>query len=105
MAAGTAPKRTTRGATKKTAPRATPPVPSPAGADPKKVQIVAVVEPEMLAALDAFVTAHKLKSRSEAVRIFLNYGRTQAERYLASQTPSKSAVPARAPRTVIKRSA
>jgi len=102
MAAGTTPKRTTRGQAKKSAPQATPP---PAGDGPKKIQIVAVVDPEMLAALDAFTKAHDLKSRAEAVRIFLGYGRTQAERYLASQTPSKSAVPARAPRTVIKRSA
>jgi hypothetical protein len=102
MAAGTTPKRTTRGQAKKTAPQAAP-APSPTA--PKKVQVVAVVDPEMVEALDAFADAHHLKSRSEAVRIFLGYGRTQAERYLASQTPSKASVPARAPRTVIKRSA
>jgi hypothetical protein len=103
MAAGSTPKRTTR--SKKVTGPTGPPAAAP---EVKKVQIVAVVDPEMLASLDAFVKAQGLKSRSEAVRVFLDYGRTQAERWKGASAPTKrAAVPARAPRTAttIKRPA
>lgn len=97
MAAGTAPKKTSRTkATKGPAPSIGP---VPTGDGEKKIQVVAMVDPEMVAALDAFQRAHGLKSRSEAVRVFLGYGRTQAERYLASAATARPSVPARAPRS------
>ena len=95
MAAGTAPKRTTR--SKKSAGPQAPPAPAQ---DAKLVQIVAVVHPDMVAALDAFQVSQGLKSRSEAVRIFLDYGRTAAERWRGAAAPERKArPPARAPRT------
>lgn len=102
MAAGSTPKKTTRPA-KPAGPPTAPATTSPAKV--KKIQVVAVVDPEMVAALDAFAEARGV-NRSEAVRQFLHYGRTAAERWQGASAPAKkTSVPARAPRSGIQRSA
>lgn len=91
MAAGSAPKRTTR-AKKATHPAAAPTTPAP-----KKIQVVLLVDPDMIEALDAFRAANGLASRAEAGRVFLERGRASAERWGTVKTPDRQAP--RAPRT------
>lgn len=94
MAAGSAPKRTTR-AKKTTRPAATPAAPAAV----KKIQVVLLVDPDMIEALDAFKVANGLASRAEAGRVFLERGRASAERWGTVKSPDRTAYAPRAPRT------
>jgi hypothetical protein len=57
------------------------------------------LSPDMSESLTAFAQQQGI-NRSEAIRVFLEYGRTAAERWRGAAAPAKKArPPARAPRT------